>query len=42
MGELLKVVLTDKTARSGSARKIAATKAADAFWPWSSAVDASN
>jgi hypothetical protein len=34
MGELLTVVLTNKTARGSSARKVAAAKATDDFAPW--------
>lgn len=34
MSELLKTVLTDKTARSGSARKAAAASTAKSFSQW--------
>lgn len=34
MSELLKVVLTDETARSSTAQKTVAAKASEAFQPW--------
>lgn len=34
MSELLKEVLVNKAARSGSAKKVAAAKSAQAFTPW--------
>lgn len=34
MSELLKAVLTDKTARNASARRVAAVRATEALQPW--------
>lgn len=38
MSELLKLVLTDKSARGANARKAAAANATDNFAPWADAV----